>query len=123
MFYLSLAKVTFLPRVLENELNSASGFPPSVGSERVARSRKCPPFPARRAFTRVACDVTADMSGVGRFGDVEPVRAGVMLRAWDVLLRAYIRACQMTGVSKSRVAYLPLSVSPGPGEREVSIGG
>lgn len=65
MFYLSLAKVTFLPRVLENELNSASGFPPSVGSERVARSRKCPPSPARRAFTRVACDVTADMSGVG----------------------------------------------------------
>ena len=26
----------------------------------------------------------------------------------------------MTGVSKSRIAYLPLSVSPGPGEREVS---
>jgi len=31
--------------------------------------------------------------------------------------------CEMTGVSKSRIAYLPLSVSPGPGEREVSIGG
>jgi len=92
VFYLSLAKVTFSPRVLENELNRASGFPPAVGSERVARSRKCPPSPARRAFTRVACDVTADMSGVGRFGDVEPVRAGVMLRVWDVLLRAYIRA-------------------------------